>query len=93
MVTSKQKRLTTDPTRNNTPGQRLPVSWLITAQLSAFAILWFFMVFDKMVINEYTVCSNRIYTVDAANPHVECILVRGTNIHDVGSLGIFIILG
>lgn len=81
--------VTTKVTREYAPEQRLPASWLFGAQLSALFILWFFVaVFDKLVTNEYTLCSNNIYTVDDANPHVECIFVRGTIIHDMGSFGI-----
>ena len=38
---------------------------------------------------DYAVCStsNNIYTVDAANPTVQCIVVRDTRIADVGQLG------
>lgn len=78
--------VTTKVTREYAPEQRLPASWLFGAQLSALFILWFFVaVLDKLVTNEYTLCSNNIYTVDDANPHVECIFVRGTIIHDMGS--------
>ena len=32
--------------------------------------------------------SNNIYTVDATNPTVQCIVVRDTRIADVGQLGL-----
>jgi hypothetical protein len=69
-------------------GKPIPVPWLLGAQLSALAILWFFVVSDKLMTKEYTVCSGGIYTVDEANPRVDCILVRGAIIHDTGSFGI-----
>jgi len=39
---------------------------------------------------DYAVCStsNNIYTVDAANPTAQCIVVRDTRIADVGQLGL-----
>jgi hypothetical protein len=85
----KQKRASTKPTA---PGQSLPASWLIGAQLSTILILLLFVTSDKLVTKEYTVCSesNNIYTVDEANPRVECMLVRGAIIHDMGSFGIHV---
>jgi len=40
--------------------------------------------------SDYAVCStsNNIYTVDAANPTAQCIVVHDTRIADVGQLGL-----
>ena len=72
------------------PGKSIPASWLIAAQFSSLVILCFFILSDKLVTRDYTICSesNNIFTVDEANPRVECVLVRGSIIHDTGSLGI-----
>jgi len=88
MVTPTEKRSTPRPIQQHVLGQRLPVL-LIMAPLFAVVILWFIM-FDKLLTKDYTVCStsNNIYTVDEVNPRVECILVRGSIIHDTGSFGI-----
>ena len=39
---------------------------------------------------DYAVCSmsNNIHTVDAANPTVQCIVIRDSRIADVGQLGL-----
>ena len=40
-------------------------------------------------LQDYALCSpaGKIYTVDAAHPNVECIVVSNTTIADVGPLG------
>ena len=58
-----------------------PARWIFTALLGASLLL-----FLRPRTNHYTLCSRKrnIYTVDDANPRVECISVRGSLVVDTG---------
>ena len=59
----------------------------LVASLLALAAV--FAVSNAPPTQDYALCSpgGKIYTVDAAHPNVECIVVSSTTIVDVGSLG------
>jgi len=63
-------------------------SWLTGAVFAAL-IFWYFDVHDLFDAREYALCSesNNIYTVDESNPRVECLVVRGSRISDMGTQG------
>lgn len=64
----------------------------LAGALLAVSVIWSFNRAGKLLPEEYTLCSEskNIYTVDEANPRVECIRVRDSRILDIGSSGIVI---
>jgi len=63
--------------------------WVLVAAAALALALGTLSRWSTQQTTDYAVCSmsNNIYTVDAANPTVQCIVVRGTRIGDVGQLG------
>jgi len=63
------------------------ISWSL-ALLLALGATWFKNESHSL---DYAVCSpnNKIYTVDAELPNVQCIVVHDTIIADVGDLGVY----
>ncbi|KAF9219325.1 hypothetical protein BS17DRAFT_789499 [Gyrodon lividus] len=60
-------------------------SWVLLASLLALGTIF---VRSSRPLEDYAVCSvdSKIYTVDAAYPNVQCIVVKDTIIADVGDL-------
>ena len=64
--------------------------FLIFLSVAMSAFFWFHTRVPSAAINCYAICSRtgaRIYTVDDANPTVQCLVVRDEFIVDTGSLG------
>ncbi len=55
--------------------------------LSASFLLWSQSFWNNLLLEEYAVCADAIYTVDDLHPTVDCIAVRGSFISDTGTLG------
>jgi hypothetical protein len=78
---SKAEHLPHNPSRRFERVKRLVVVSVVTALLSALV---------RSDRPTYAVCSpgeGAIYTVDETNPQVQCIVVQGGRVRDLGSLG------
>ena len=64
-------------------------AWVLVAAAAFALALGTLSKWSTQQTTDYAVCSmsNAIYTVDAVNPTVQCIVVRDTRIADVGQLG------
>ncbi|EGO20377.1 hypothetical protein SERLADRAFT_363652 [Serpula lacrymans var. lacrymans S7.9] len=69
--------------------RRCLARYRIWTLLAAFLALAVFFKIDRNPSNDYAVCSesNKIYTVDALQPRVQCVVVRDSRVLDVGDLG------
>jgi hypothetical protein len=65
-----------------------PLGFLIA--VLAFGLAAFTSPWHTLLPHEYAVCSpsGHIYTVDDSTPTVDCILIRGSRILDIGTLGV-----
>ncbi|KAG8213763.1 amidohydrolase family-domain-containing protein [Butyriboletus roseoflavus] len=87
-----QKRTQTnnDATQSVLPSTSVALKMvLVVSCLSVSAFFWFYTQVPLTSLNRYAICSRsgaRIYTVDDANPTVQCLVIQDEFIVDTGSL-------
>lgn len=94
ILAEKRTQINSDATQSALPSTSVvPKTVLIVSCLLVCAFFWLYTLAPPTSLNRYAICSRsgaRIYTVEDANPTVQCFVIQDEFIVDTGSLGVFL---